>query len=212
MKLAAFLIALIPLVFVSSTASAEVKIEQTGNSSVKVNVNSNSNSNSYSNIISNSNISIHTSTSGSSGDNEVEINNDAFKIKGTVTAVSSNSFSVNNQKVFKDSSKLQFSQEGSLEVGKNIETEGKIFVGDLYASKIKTSGEGNSNPGGSNTKIEVNNKSLDNDQDETESPNSSASASASPSPKTVKEEIQNPIQQILKAIENLISFLNKLTQ
>lgn len=208
MKFAAFLsIFLLGLIFPKLTL-AEVRIQQSnsGNSSTKINVTTSTDSNSETNVETNTNNNISIHQSGD-GDNEVKIENNKFTVKGTLTAFTGDSISISNQKITRNSST---SISGELKVGNQAEASGVIQNSVLIAEKITVSGS-SSNSNNSNTKININSNTNTNSET-----NASPSPSVSPSPSASTVVINSEkfekteINQLIKALENILSFLNRL--
>jgi len=188
----------------ATPANAEViqRIETstTGeNSSVSIDSTVNAQSSTSYSSSSDNSVSIHQS----GGDNnQVVINNNNFKVVGTITASSGDSISVSGQKISIDKSKVSnFSQTGNLSIGNKVTVEGKVISGTLFAEKIVAEGGGTTStpkPSSSST----NQISINNNQSPNTSPPDAASA--------VLGTQTNAIQQLINSLQNLINQLKSI--
>ena len=74
---------------------------------------------------------------------KIEVEQDKFEIRGTITTVVGNNFTVAGQTIFLDPTQVsKFKQKGILEVNKKVKAEGIIKNDVKFATEIMVIGEG----------------------------------------------------------------------
>ena len=146
-----------------------------------------------------------------------------FQIRGEISLISGNSFTILDQTIVVDPSAVsEFKQKGILKVGNTAKVEGKIINGTKYAKEIKIIGQGQGR-----FKFEIKSIALPaqsspspspspsssptSDISESPSPSPSPSPSATPSANvSVKIKASGPVDQVIEFISQILSFLETL--
>jgi len=151
------------------------------------------------------------------------IGGQSFQIRGEISLISGNSFTILDQTIVVDPSAVsEFKQKGILKVGNTAKVEGKIINGTKYAKEIKIIGQGQGR-----FKFEIKSIALPaqsspspspspsssptSDISESPSPSPSPSPSATPSANvSVKIKASGPVDQVIEFISQILSFLETL--
>ena len=153
------------------------------------------------------------------------IGGQSFQIRGEISLISGNSFTILDQTIVVDPSAVsEFKQKGILKVGNTAKVEGKIINGTKYAKEIKIIGQGQGR-----FKFEIKSIALSaqsspspspspnpspsptSDISESPSPSPSPSPSATPSANvSVKIKASGPVDQVIEFISQILSFLETL--
>lgn len=157
---------------------------------------------------------------------KVEIKNDKFEIRGIITAVVGNNFTVAGQTIFMDPTQVkEFKQKGILEIGKDVKVEGIIKNGVKLATEIKVLGDGSGRfkleikgspfPTALPTASPLPTSSLTMSPSPSASP--TASNSASPTPQAtssadirVKVKANGTIEQVNTFLQQILNYLKSL--
>ena len=153
------------------------------------------------------------------------IGGQSFQIRGEISLISGNSFTILDQTIVVDPSAVsEFKQKGILKVGNTVKVEGKIVNGTKYAEEIMVIGTGQGR-----FKFEIKGFTLPaqsspspspspnpspspiSDISESPSPSPSPSPSATPSANvSVKIKASGPVDQVIEFISQILSFLENL--
>src|SRR3990167_6794764 len=129
-----------------------------------------------------------------------ELGGASFEIRGEISSISGNSFTILDQTIVVDPSQVsEFKQKGILKVGNMAKVEGKIINGTKYAKEIKVIGTGQGQ-----FKFEI-------DASPSASPSPSPEPTATPSANVaVKIKASGPVDQVIEFLNQILSFLENL--
>lgn len=160
-------------------------------------------------------------------DLNLEADGASFEIKGEISAISGNSFTILDQTIVIDPSQVsEFEQKGILAVGNMAKVEGKIINGTKYAKEIKIIGTGQGrfkfeiegitlpaggSPNPSPSPSPSPSPTSDLDASPSPLPSPSVEPSATPSANVaVKIKASGPIDQVIEFLNQILSFLENL--
>lgn len=135
---------------------------------------------------------------------QVEVGAAQFEIRGEITAVVGNNFTIAGQTIFLDPTQVnEFEQKGVLAVGKEVKVEGVVRNGVKFAREIKVLGEGQGN-----FKFEIKGTPLP-FSIAPSLPTSSASSTSSANIR-VKVKAEGAVDQISTFLEQILTLLQNL--
>src|SRR3990167_6972473 len=157
----------------------------------------------------------------------LEVGGSGFEIRGEISSISGNSFTILGQTIVVDPSQIsEFKQKGILKVGSMAKVEGKIVNGTKYAKEIKVIGTGQgrfkfeiegvtfpagSSPSPSPSPIPSPSPTSNIDASPSPSPSPSSEPTATPSANVaVKIKASGPVDQVIEFLNQILSFLENI--
>lgn len=130
-------------------------------------------------------------------EDRVEIRGNEFEIRGVITQISNNSFTVLGQNIVVDPSQVtEFRQRGILEVGQRVKVKGVIINNTNFAQEIRLDEEGEEE-----VRVEVRNVP-------TLAP--SVTPTVTPGGSRVEIRARGPVESIRSLLQQIITMLNSL--